>query len=143
MSFKPNTPFDRSPRRNGAVVGQYLTRGSQAPEIRTETPTESAAMHLLRLAHEEANRLLPPQPGQRPNPAAQPGDLPAMENLRQAIAEARRAMPRRWHSRSCARSSARKGCRPARLSALPMAIRPASSSCIRSRPSCARRPTGR
>ncbi len=88
MSFKNNFPFDRSQGRNRSVVGQYLTRDQQ--------PAESAAMHLLRLAHEEASRvqsLGPPTPAAASGHAGQVADTPAMERLTDAVAHARRALP--------------------------------------------------
>lgn len=85
MSFKNNAPFDRSQGGNRSVVGQYLTRDQQ--------PVESAAMHLLRLAHEEASRVqsLAPAPGAERG--GEPAETPAMERLTEAVVHARRALP--------------------------------------------------
>lgn len=89
MTTKINAPFDRSQGRNRSVVGQYLTRGS---DTTPRPPAESAAMHLLRLAHEEASRIQPPAPVASSH-NRRGGETPKLDSLRAAVSEARTALP--------------------------------------------------
>lgn len=79
--------FDRQASRVRSIAGQYLTRDTSAPQ-----PVESAAMHLLRLVHEEASRVQSLTPTASEH-AGQVVGTPAMEKLTEAVAQARRALP--------------------------------------------------
>lgn len=96
MSFENNASSARGPVRNHSAVGR--ARNPAAAQS-----VESAAMHLLRLAHEEAARVqsrapTAPDPASAAPNTASTRETPAMERLQRAFNTAQTALPYTEHA---------------------------------------------